>query len=125
MTSPAPPRRRWFRLLVLLAILAAALSLWYWDCASSPKRHAAGECWVGLIEIGIFLGVAWVLLHFVDRRQPPDSLRPQMSLKGLFVWVTLLGIVFGWMAIQLTWLRDRHRVLFEEPPSLDSRANGP
>jgi len=36
---------------------------------------------------------------------------PQVSLKGFFVLVTVLGVLFGWLAVQAKWIRDRHEAL--------------
>ena len=33
---------------------------------------------------------------------------PQVSLRGFFVLVSLLGIVLGWIALQVKWIRQRH-----------------
>ena|ERR1051325_96907 len=35
---------------------------------------------------------------------------PQVSLKGLFVLVTLLGVVC-WLGVQVKWIHDRHEAL--------------
>jgi hypothetical protein len=36
---------------------------------------------------------------------------PQLSLRGLFVLVTLLGVVLGWIAVQLKWVKDRREAI--------------
>jgi len=36
---------------------------------------------------------------------------PQVSLKGFFLLVTLLGVFFGWLAVQVKWIRDRREAL--------------
>src|SRR5262245_54835771 len=35
---------------------------------------------------------------------------PQVSLRGFFMLVTVLGILC-WVAVQVSWIRSRHRVL--------------
>ena len=38
---------------------------------------------------------------------------PQVSLKGFFVLVTLLGVLLGWLGVQVKWIRDRHDAIDE------------
>jgi len=35
----------------------------------------------------------------------------QISLRGFFVLVTVLGIAIGWVGVQVKWIRDRHETL--------------
>jgi hypothetical protein len=35
----------------------------------------------------------------------------QVSLRGLFVLVTILGVFLGWLGVQVKWIRDRHEAL--------------
>lgn len=39
--------------------------------------------------------------------EPIDPSRFAFSLRTLFVLVTIIGTVLGWLAIQLQWIRDR------------------
>jgi hypothetical protein len=45
----------------------------------------------------------------------PKRRRFRFSLRTLFVLVTITGIVSGWMAYQLNWIRERHDFLNRHP----------
>ena len=45
--------------------------------------------------------------------KPRPARWPQVSLKALFVLVTVLGVCLGWLGVQLKWIRDRHEALKE------------
>jgi len=36
---------------------------------------------------------------------------PQVSLKGVFVLATVLGVALGWLGVQVKWIRDRHEAI--------------
>ncbi len=43
--------------------------------------------------------------------KPRPERWPQVSLRGLFVLLTVLSVPLGWLGVQLTWIRDRHQAL--------------
>ena len=46
-----------------------------------------------------------------DLNQAPPRRRPQFTLKGLFVLLTILGVFLAWLGIQIKWVHDRHGAL--------------
>jgi hypothetical protein len=40
---------------------------------------------------------------------------PQVSLRGFFVLVTVLGVFLGWLAVQVKWIRDREKAFHDSP----------
>src|SRR5690242_16087160 len=50
-------------------------------------------------------------------------LRPRFSLRALFVTMTLLGCLIGWVVYQLNWIRQRHEAAANALVSVNLRAN--
>jgi len=53
---------------------------------------------------------------------------PQVSLKGCFVLVTVVGVSLGWFCVQMNWIQDRHSALkaaIDYRYSVDPTANLP
>jgi hypothetical protein len=42
--------------------------------------------------------------------------RPRFSLRTLLVLIALISIPLGWLAYQLNWIRERHKMLTQELP---------
>jgi hypothetical protein len=43
---------------------------------------------------------------------------PKFSLRGLFVLVTVLGTILGWLGVQVKWIQDRHAILERQPAAI-------
>jgi hypothetical protein len=45
---------------------------------------------------------------YPPRGEKTQMKRPQFRLRTLFVAITLIGVIIGWVVYQLNWIRQRH-----------------
>ena len=49
----------------------------------------------------------------------------RFNLRTLLVLLTFLGVAFGWLSVQVKWIRDRHRAVDRLRLSMEEGVNAP